>query len=257
MELNLNCDLGEKSNHYNGHNDEELLKIVNTANIACGYHAGNKGIISKTIKTAKVNRVSIGAHPGFKDKKNFGRKRLILSKLEIFKLVLKQLEIISEISKKINYPLTHVKPHGALNNMACEDFQIANTIGKAIKKFNKDLIYMVLPLTQMHTSAKKLDLKYACEIFADRNYNDKGLLIDRSHPKALIKNSKEAIENISLMIEKKAIRTISGKFLKTDIDSVCIHGDGNKAVQISNIIKKGLIRKGIEFLPLNKLSKFN
>ena len=116
---------------------------------------------------------------------------------------------------------------------------------------------MVLPLTQMHTAAKMLDLKYACEIFADRNYNDKGLLIDRSHPKALIKNSKEAIENISLMIEKKAIKTISGKFLKTDIDSVCIHGDGNKAVQISNIIKKGLIRKGIEFLPLNKLSKFN
>ena len=126
-----------------------------------------------------------------------------------------------------------------------------------IPEFNRDLIYMVLPLTQMHTAAKMLDLKYACEIFADRNYNDKGLLIDRSHPKALIKNSKEAIENISLMIEKKAIKTISGKFLKTDIDSVCIHGDGNKAVQISNIIKKGLIRKGIEFLPLNKLSKFN
>ena len=142
MELNLNCDLGEKSNHYNGHNDEELLKIVNTANIACGYHAGNKGIISKTIKIAKANRVSIGAHPGFKDKKNFGRKRLILSKLEIFKLVIKQLEIISEISKKINYPLTHVKPHGALNNMACEDFQIANTIGKAIKKFDNEVIFL-------------------------------------------------------------------------------------------------------------------
>ena len=137
MELNLNCDLGEKSNHYNGHNDEELLKIVNTANIACGYHAGNKGIISKTIKIAKLNKVSIGAHPGFKDKKNFGRKKLILSKLEIFKLVIEQLEIISEISKKINYPLTHVKPHGALNNMACEDFQIANTIGKAIKNLIK------------------------------------------------------------------------------------------------------------------------
>ena len=257
MELNLNCDLGEKSNHYNGLNDEELLKIVNTANIACGYHAGNKGIISKTIKIAKANKVSIGAHPGFKDKKNFGRKRLILSKIEIYKLVLEQLEIISEISNKIKYPLTHIKPHGALNNMACEDFNIAITIGKVIKKFNKDLIYMVLPLTQMHTAAKKLDLKYACEIFADRNYNDKGLLIDRSHPKALIKNSKEAIENISLMIEKKSIKTISGKFLKTDIDSVCIHGDGKKALKISNIIKKGLIQKCIDFLPLNKLSKFN
>ena len=116
---------------------------------------------------------------------------------------------------------------------------------------------MVLPLTQMHTAAKILDLKYACEIFADRNYNNQGLLIDRSHPKALVKNSKQAIENISLMIEKKAIKTIHGKLLKTDIDSVCIHGDNNKAVQMSNLIKKGLIRKGIEFLPLNKLSKFN
>ena len=116
---------------------------------------------------------------------------------------------------------------------------------------------MVLPLTKMHTAAKILNIKYACEIFADRNYNDKGLLIDRSHPKSMIQNTREAIENISLMIEKKAIKTISGKFLKTDIDSVCIHGDGDKAVEISHIIKNGLIKKGIKFLPLNKLSKFN
>jgi len=257
MELNLNCDLGEKSEHYNGHNDDALLKIVNTANIACGYHAGNKTVMTKTIRTAKVNRVSIGAHPGFKDKEYFGRKKLNLSQIEIYKLIIEQLEIISKISKEIRYPLTHVKPHGALNNMACEDIKIAKIIGQAIKEFNKDLIYMVLPLTKMHKAAKILNLKYASEIFADRNYNDKGLLIDRSHPKSIIQNTREAIENISLMIEKKAIKTISGKFLKTDIDSVCIHGDGNKAVQISNTIKNGLIQNGIKFLPLNKLSKFN
>ena len=257
MELNLNCDLGEKSKQYDGQNDEALLKIVNTANISCGYHAGNKSIISKTIKIAKINQVSIGAHPGFKDKKKFGRKRLNLSQVEIYKLILEQLEIISKISKKIKHPLTHVKPHGALNNMACEDIKIAKIIGMAIKEFDKNLIYMVLPLTAMHKAAKILNLKYACEIFADRNYNDKGLLIDRSHPKALIKNINESIENISLMVEKKVIKTISGKFLKTDIDSVCVHGDGNKAVKISNTIKKRLVQKGIEFLPLNKLSKFN
>ena len=257
MELNLNCDLGEKSKHYNGNNDDALLKIVNTVNIACGYHAGNKTVIAKTVRIAKANRVSIGAHPGFKDKKNFGRQRLNLSQIEIHELITKQLEIISKISKKNRYPLTHVKPHGALNNMACEDIKIAKTIGIAIKEFNKDLIYMVLPLTKMHKAAKNLNMKYACEIFADRNYNDKGLLIDRSHPKAMIKKTSEAIENISLMIEKKAIKTINGTFLKTDIDSVCIHGDGSKAVEISNLIKKGLIKKGIDFLPLNKLSKFN
>ena len=257
IELNLNCDLGEKSKHYDGHNDKALLKIINTANIACGYHAGNETVIAKTIKTAKLNKVSIGAHPGFNDKINFGRKRLNLNEVEIYKLVLEQIKIISKISKKIKYPLTHVKPHGALNNIACEDINIAKIIGKAIKEFDKNLIYMVLPLTKMHKAAKILNLKFACEIFADRNYNDKGLLIDRSHPNSMIKNSKESIENISLMIEKKAIKTIYGKFLKTDIDSVCIHGDGNKAVEISNIIKNGLIKKGIKFLPLNKLSKFN
>ena len=257
MELNLNCDLGENSKHYNGHNDEALLKIVNTANIACGYHAGNNSVMAKTIITAKINKVSIGAHPGFKDKKNFGRKRLNLSNIEIYELVLKQLKIISKISKKIQYPLTHVKPHGALNNMACEDINIAKIIGQVIKEFDKNLIYIVLPLTKMHKAAKILNLKYACEIFADRNYNDNGLLIERSHPKSMIQNTREAIENISLMIEKKAIKTISGKFLKTNIDSVCIHGDGDKAVEISHIIKNGLIKKGINFLPLNKLSKFN
>ena len=137
MELNLNCDLGEKSKHYNGNNDEALLKIVDTANIACGYHAGNNTVMAKTIKIAKLNNVSIGAHPGFKDKKNFGRKRLNLTQIEIYKLVLEQLKIISKISKKIKYPLSHVKPHGALNNMACENINIFTShIIKCSVRFN-------------------------------------------------------------------------------------------------------------------------
>ena len=115
---------------------------------------------------------------------------------------------------------------------------------------------MVLPLTEMHNAAKILKLKYACEIFGDRNYNDKGLLIDRSNTKALIKDPTESINNILLMLEKKAIKSINGKFLKTDIDTICVQGDNIKAIEIANTIKKSLIKKGIKFLPLNKLSKF-
>ena len=256
METNLNCDLGESSTHHSAENDSELMKLINTANIACGFHAGNKNIISKTIKIAKINKVSIGAHPGFKDKRNFGRKRLNLSQNEIYKLITDQLIIISTISNKLKTKITHVKPHGALNNIACEDLRTAKTIGNAIKNFNKNLIYMVLPLTEMHNAAKILKLKYACEIFGDRNYNDNGLLIDRSNPKALIKDPTESINNIFLMLEKKAIKSINGKFLKTDIDTICVHGDNIKAIEIANTIKKSLIKKGINFLPLNKLSKF-
>ena len=257
MEININCDLGEKSKFHSIENDPELLNIVNSANIACGYHAGDEETMNMVIKISKSNGVSIGAHPSFNDPDNFGRKRINLSSSEITKLITHQYEILQKIAQKHSENVTHIKPHGALNNMACEDFDLANIIAKTINNIDKNIIFLVPTGSQMEIAAKKLNIKIACEIFADRNYNDKGLLIDRSHPKALINNSKEAIENISLMIEKKAIKTISGKFLKTDIDSVCIHGDGNKAVQISNIIKKGLIRKGIEFLPLNKLSKFN
>ena len=257
MEININCDLGEKSKFHSIENDPELLNIVNSANIACGYHAGDEETMNMVIKISKSNGVSIGAHPSFNDPDNFGRKRINLTFAEINKLITDQYEILQRVAQQHNEKVTHIKPHGALNNMACEDLELANTIAKAINSIDKNIIFLVPTGSQMEIAAKKLNMKIACEIFADRNYNDKGLLIDRSHPKALILNSNEAIENISLMIEKKAIKTVSGKFLKTDIDSVCIHGDGNKAVQISKIIKKGLIRKGIEFLPLNKLSKFN
>ncbi len=256
MELNLNCDLGEKSKFYDGRNDKRLLKIVNTANIACGYHAGNKSIILETINISKSNNVSIGAHPGFRDKKNFGRKRMNLSEKEIYKIVIEQLEIISTISSKKNYQITHVKPHGALNNIACENLNVAKTIGMAIKNFNRDLIYMILPLTKMQKAANLLNMKHACEIFADRNYTDVGFLIDRKYKNALITNINTSIDNIKSMLDNKAIKSINGKYIKTDIDTICIHGDGINSVSIAKKIKEGLIDNGIKLLPLNQLSKF-
>ena len=256
MELNINCDLGEKSEIFDGKNDYKLLKIINSANIACGFHAGNNKIIKETVINAKKFGVSIGAHPGFKDRKNFGRKRYYLTSKELDKLIIEQLEIITEIAKKEAYNITHVKPHGALNNMACENYDLSMKIGKLIYSFNKNLIYMVLPCTEMIKAAQKINIKYACEIFADRNYNEKGLLIDRSEKNSMITDSNSALNNLIQMLENKAIKTFNGNFLKTEIDTVCIHGDNNNAVDMANSIKKGLISQGVDLKKLNNLSKF-
>tara|TARA_Y100001970_G_scaffold177506_1_gene216294 strand:- start:10304 stop:11077 length:774 start_codon:yes stop_codon:yes gene_type:complete len=257
MELNINCDLGEKSEIFDAVNDYELLNIINTANIACGYHAGSKHTINETIINAKKFGVSIGAHPGFNDRLNFGRKRINLTIKQLDKLITEQLEIFSEVAKSLDSDFIHVKPHGALNNMACEDFDISLQIAKSISTFDKDLIFMVLPCTKMVIAAQKTNLRYACEIFADRNYDESGLLIDRKNSNSIISDPKIAINNIFQMLENKGIRTISGNFLETPIDTICVHGDGKNAVRIAQTLKNGLENRGIYFKPLNMLKKFN
>ena len=167
MEANLNCDLGEKSHHYDGKNDEILMQIINTANIACGFHAGDNETMSQTIKLAKINNISIGAHPSFDDKENFGRKRIYLSETEVTKLVIDQINILNELAQQADMELTHIKPHGALNNMACEDINLATVLAKTIYEIDKDLIYLVPTGSKMEEAAKKLNMRIACEIFAD------------------------------------------------------------------------------------------
>ena len=156
MEININCDLGESSKLHSTENDPLLLEIVNSANIACGYHAGDKPTMEKTIEISKKNNVSIGAHPSFKDLKNFGRKRLNLPSAEIEKLVINQINILSNIANAKGMKVTHVKPHGALNNMACENYDLAKIISKAIIQVNRELIFLVPTGSQMEKAGKKL-----------------------------------------------------------------------------------------------------
>ena len=182
MEININCDLGEKSKHHSNKYDPDLLKIVNSANIACGYHAGDKETMDQVIKISKKNGVSIGAHPSFNDPKNFGRERMNLTSEEVRKLIIDQYEILQEIALDNGDKVSHIKPHGALNNMACEDIELSSTIANAIKEIDKDLIYLVPTGSKMEEAAKKLNMKIACEIFADRNYEDDGNLVSRKKP---------------------------------------------------------------------------
>ncbi len=249
--------MGEKSIHYDGKNDEELMKIINTANIACGYHAGNNETMQDSIQLAKENNVSVGAHPGFDDKNNFGRKRINLDKKEIKKLVIDQINVLDEIANEENWKLTHVKPHGALNNMACEDYDLSITIGEAIQECNPDLIYMVLPLTEMENAAKKLNIKFATEIFADRNYDDNGLLLSRDKKNSMLNNVKEAVNNVTRMLESRSIYCYSGKKIACEFDSICIHSDGKLALDIAKSLSKSLIEDGFILKALNKLNKFS
>ena len=257
MEININCDLGEKSKFHSIKNDPDLLGIVNSANIACGYHAGDKETMDTTIKISKSNSVSIGAHPSFNDPENFGRKRINLPSSEIAKLIIDQYEILQKVAKKHNENVTHIKPHGALNNMACENFELANTIAKAINDIDKNIIFLVPTGSKMEIAAKKLNMKIACEIFADRNYEDDGNLVSRSKDHALITNPEVAKKHVLSMVKNQAINCYSGKQIPCEIDSVCIHGDNQSSLATAKSIRENLISNGLILKPLNKMKKFN
>ncbi len=256
MEININCDLGESSKLHSTENDPLLLEIVNSANIACGYHAGDKPTMEKTIEISKKNNVSIGAHPSFNDPDNFGRKRLNLSANEIKKLVIDQINILSDVANNKGIKVTHVKPHGALNNMACEDYDLAKVISKAIIEANKNLIFLVPAGSQMEKVGKKLNLKVATEIFADRNYEDDGNLVSRKKNNAIITDPKIARKHVIKMVENQALNCYSGKQIPCDIDSVCVHGDGKSAVNTAKEIRDGLLKSGVTLNPLDKMKKF-
>ncbi len=255
MEININCDLGEKSKLHSNKHDPDLLKIVNSANVACGYHAGNNESMNQVVQISKQNGVSIGAHPSFNDPENFGRQRMNLEPSEIRKLIIDQYEILQKIAQDHGENVTHIKPHGALNNMACEDINLANTLAKAIYEINKDLIYLVPTGSKMEEAAKKLNMRIAREIFADRNYEDDGNLVSRKKAHALITDPKEAKKHVLSMVKNQSLNCLSGKQIPCEIDSVCIHGDNESSLSTARSIKENLIENGLQLKPLISMKK--
>ena len=256
MEININCDLGEKSKHHSNKHDPDLLKIVNSANVACGYHAGDEKTMNQVVQISKANGVSIGAHPSFNDPENFGRKRINLSSSEIRKLIIDQYDILQNIATKHGELVSHIKPHGALNNMACEDIELASTLAKIIREIDKDLIYLVPTGSKMEEAAKFLDMKIACEIFADRNYEDDGNLVSRKKSNALITDPNEAKAHVLKMVKNQSLNCHSGKQIPCEIDSICIHGDNKSSLATAKSIKYDLVENGLELKTLNKMKKF-
>ena len=256
MEININCDLGEKSPHHSNENDPELLKIVNSANIACGYHAGDEQTMNDVVKISKKNGVSIGAHPSFNDPDNFGRERMNLNSNEIRDLIIKQYEILQKITDQHQEKVSHIKPHGALNNMACEDIDLSTTLAKVIRELDKDIIYLVPTGSKMEIAAKKFDMNIACEIFADRNYEDDGNLVSRKKPYALITNPEKAKKHVLTMVQNQALNCYSGKKISCEIDSICIHGDNISSLSVAKSIRENLLENNLVLKPLSSMSKF-
>ena len=256
MEININCDLGEKSKHHSNKFDPDLLEIVNSANVSCGFHAGDNDSMNQVVKISKNNGVSIGAHPSFNDPENFGRQRINLSSNEIRKLIIDQYEILQKIADGHDEIVSHIKPHGALNNMACEDIELATTLAKTINEISKDLIYLVPTGSKMEIAAKKLNMKIACEIFADRNYEDDGNLVSRKKPHALITDPEEAKRHVLSMVKSQSLNCHSGKQIPCEIDSVCIHGDNESSLATAKSIKNNLIENELKLKPLNLMRKF-
>ena len=226
----LNCDMGEGTG-----NDELIMPYITSANIACGYHAGDEETMRKTIRAAKKYNVNVGAHPSFLDRGNFGRSEIKKSPEEIYELVSAQINLLQKIAGYNDARLHHVKPHGALYNMAAKDKELALAIAKAIKDIDENLVLFGLSNSFLISEAKAIGLKTASEVFADRTYRDDASLTPRSQPNALIQNVEEMIQQVSMMLQGK-VKTVSGKEIPIVAETICIHGDGEHAVEFAKKI---------------------
>lgn len=231
MQTDINCDLGEGIG-----NDEYIMPFISSANIACGYHAGDIDTMQQTIEHCIRNHVAIGAHPSFFDKANFGRTEVNLPPHELYELVTQQLLIIAEVAAAAGERLIHVKPHGALYNLSAKDRLTANIITRAVKDFDHELILVGLSGSHSISEAKKEGLKTYNEVFADRTYKDDGSLTPRNETNALLENTEDVVKQVLQMINEGTVTTTSGKTIPINAETVCIHGDGKHAVAFAKAI---------------------
>lgn len=249
--VDLNCDMGESFGAYTIGRDEDILKVITSANIACGFHGGDPVVMHKTIEMAKANGVGIGAHPGFNDLWGFGRRRIVVQDVsEIEKMLIYQIGAIQAMAKACDTSVTHYKIHGALGNMACEDIDLAMAAARAVKAVAPELIFLVLPSSELERAGNELGLKVAGEIFADRAYDDNAMLVRRGVPGAMIEDPAQAADRMVRFIQNGAIESLSGKQIKVNIDSICVHGDTPGAVAMASEVRNRLLQAKIDVRPM-------
>lgn len=224
MGIDLNCDTGEGIG-----NDAAIMPFITSANIACGFHAGDETTMRATLRLTKQHGVAAGAHPSFPDRENFGRKEMHLPLGEVYQLVKQQVMHLQLLANEVNIVITHVKPHGALYNMAAKDEALATAIANAVKDCGVPILFGLSGSCLIRAGAAA-GLKTASEVFADRTYNDDGSLTPRSQPGALLETEEEMVQQVSLLIQQQKVRTLNGKKIAMIADTVCLHGDGPHAV---------------------------
>lgn len=236
--IDINCDMGEGLN-----NEAELMPYIGSANIACGYHAGDAATIKQVINLCIKHKVNIGAHPSFLDRENFGRTPMHLQAKEVYAIIWEQLTIIHNIATTCGTKLHHVKPHGALYNMATKDSVLAKAIAEAVKDFDASLIYFGLSGSVMIEEAKKLGLQTASEVFADRSYQSDGSLTPRTMPNALLQDVDAVTKQVMKFVKENKVTTLAGEEIFITADTICIHGDGEHAVEFAKAIYKTIHEK--------------
>jgi UPF0271 protein len=250
VRIDLNCDMGESFGRYTIGSDDQIISSITSANIACGFHAGDPATMRKTVRLAMDHSVSIGAHPGLDDLSGFGRRNMSVSPQEVFELVVYQIGALYGFVLAEGAELKHVKPHGALYNMAAVNKQLAEAIAKAVYKLNPELILYGLSGSELIKAGEKLGLQTANEVFADRTYQEDGTLTPRINENALIKNENKAIEQVLKMVKEQKVHAASGVEVPIIADTICIHGDGENAALFAGKINKALVENGIKIKSL-------
>ena len=248
--VDLNSDLGESFGNYKLGMDADIIPLVSSANVACGYHASDPLVMNRTIAMAKDVGIHVGAHPGFPDLMGFGRRNMDVSPAEAKAYTLYQLGALDAFCKTQGIKMQHVKPHGAMYNMAGKDYTLAKAICEAIYAYDKDLIVMALSGGELVHAAEDMGLKVAREVFADRAYEEDGSLVNRRKEGAMITDEDVAIERVVRMIKEQKVTAITGKDIPIKADSICVHGDGVKALAFVKKIRETLTAEGIEIAPL-------
>ncbi|MGJ7919194.1 LamB/YcsF family protein [Neobacillus sp. LXY-4] len=251
--VDINCDMGESFGPYKIGNDKEIMKYVTSANIACGFHAGDPSTMRRTVQMALAENVGIGAHPGFQDLVGFGRRTIDISPQEAYDLVVYQIGALHAFVQSEGGQLQHVKPHGALYNMAAKSERLAAAIAEAIYKVDPELILFGLAGSELVKAGKRLGLYCAEEVFSDRTYQKDGTLTPRTKPNSLIKDHQTAIDQVVRMVKEGKVTSVEGKDISITADTICIHGDGEHALSYAKLISNALNESGIT---LAKISSF-
>ena len=243
--LDLNCDLGESFGAYTIGCDEQVIPYITSANIACGYHAGDPTVMHRSVELCCRYGVQVGAHPGLPDLAGFGRRRMQIAPAEAADCVAYQIGALRAFCDEVGVPLHHVKPHGALYNMATKDRPLADALCRAVQKAAPGAILLALSGSEMETAARAIGLPVACEVFADRGYRPDGTLVPRGTPGAMIEDETQAIARVVRMAREGKVTACDGSQVELRADSVCVHGDGPKALAFVEKLREALPADGI------------
>jgi UPF0271 protein len=251
IRIDINCDLGESYGEFKVGNDAEIMPHITSANVACGFHAGDPVTMAQTVNLAKKHKVAVGAHPGFPDLMGFGRREMQLTSEEAKNYVIYQINALQGFANIANLSLQHVKPHGALYNRAVKDEKLSKATIEAIKAVDNNLIVFAPPNSTLARIAAKNGLRVAYEFFADRAYNSDGSLVSRKQLNAIVHEPKKVIERVARAVSERAILAIDGEVVNLgEVHTVCVHGDTPNAVELAKSLKKGLVKKGIDVKPV-------